>query len=336
MDGASVAFGKVLENLQKKTYSFRSWIEQEGKVSQESHAMVMEPGLIRWTMEDNSASPFYDAAIVVDAINKKIVWISKKGAIIGETELPKNAAFELWTESIINLWGLRDGDEENIGTQEINGAEVFGFKVYHRIEGGSLDIIVWANIETKRPEQVEIILFPDNSEDTGKIKVVLSDFNYDIEVDPALFGLSDTQSDASKESDSFIIRPGEGIGKLQFGMSVEQMKEIMGEPDMVLGETVFQYPGFALTAPRDQKVTGIMCGDPNPADSSRVAECRCKTTEKIGIGSSENEIIAAYGQPSLRRPGPINNSIELIYRDMRMKFLLYEDKVAHMTFGPKK
>ena len=334
IDGSNVAFAKVLQNIQHRGYTFSQWIETNGETSLISKATVIDTGLIRWEMEGET--PFGAGAMIFDVSNEQITWISKKGTVIGKVGIPSDSNTEIWMKPISNLWDLKDGTEEFLGEKEIKGNIVTGFKVARQIEAGTINFIVWADVNTNLPVEVEIVPLPQDADAVDDFKIVLKDFDYDVEIDPSLFGIAEKPQDQAQDSDKLVIRVGQGVGDLDFGMTVQQMKDILGQPDLTLGKSVFQYQGFALTAPRDQKVTGIMCGDPDPTDSTILPDCNCITVEGIGIGSSQEEIIAAYGEPSLKRSGSIEGSTELIYRTKRMKFMLFDSKLSHMYFGPQK
>ena len=66
--------------------------------------------------------------------------------------------------------------------------------------------------------------------------------------------------------------------------------------------------------------TGFLVGD-MPVIKAMENACKVKTPEGIGIGSTEDEIIKAYGEPSRRRENKI------FYKDMRTSFGLAEAKV---------
>jgi len=130
---------------------------------------------------------------------------------------------------------------------------------------------------------------------------------------------------------SLVIKPNVGIGEVKFGMSLEKVKRILGEP---ASETppILGYPHLGLTITlRDDTVLAIVCGDMTNKDSDLIKACRCRTEKGIGIGSTEAEIIAAYGEPTTKR-GP-----RLMYRQLNARFVLADGKVIGMWFAkPRK
>lgn len=132
---------------------------------------------------------------------------------------------------------------------------------------------------------------------------------------------------------AFVIEPLVGIGKVRFGMTVEQMKQILGEPQQSRG-VLQEYldSGFAILAMNDA-VTIIACGDRRRADSPRIRNCKSRTKKGIGMGSSKEDIIKAYGEPSSTQqlPRP-SGAVSLKYDQLNSEFLLMGDKVIQMTF----
>jgi len=132
---------------------------------------------------------------------------------------------------------------------------------------------------------------------------------------------------------AFVVEPLVGIDKVRFGMSVEQMKEILGEPYQVRGP-LYEYrdSGFAVFAVNNT-VTMVACGDRRSSDSALIKRCKSRTNKGIGMGSSQEDIIKAYGQPSSTQQLPGDDSaVMLRYDQLSSEFLLRSDKVIYMMF----
>lgn len=141
---------------------------------------------------------------------------------------------------------------------------------------------------------------------------------------------------AAQSTSRFVVEPGVGMGTVRFGMPLSEVQSILGRPDSAIGENILQYAGFAVTA-KDGKLISIVCGDLNRTDSQFVKNCLCQTLKGIGMGSSEQEIIEAYGPPTRRREsGPVSGDISLSYRASAMRLVLNNDKVHCMWFQKPK
>lgn len=141
-----------------------------------------------------------------------------------------------------------------------------------------------------------------------------------------------------KPGKAFVIEPLVGIDKVRFDMTVEQMKQILGEPVQIRGP-VHEYldSGLAIFAMNDA-VTMIVCGDRRSADSPRIRNCKSRTKKGIGMGSSREDIILAYGQPSSTESVQMRiggSAVTLRYDSLNSQFMLINDKVFYMSFAAK-
>jgi len=129
-----------------------------------------------------------------------------------------------------------------------------------------------------------------------------------------------------ESSEDLLIHPGIGVGKIKFGMTVQQMKDILGKPDVADTGISYMYTflGIEIVA-RDKVVTYIYCGNPHgkksPVLKALEEACKFKTAEGIGIGSTEAQVVEAFGQPTRRKDN------QLLYMDERICFFLADDKV---------
>jgi hypothetical protein len=134
----------------------------------------------------------------------------------------------------------------------------------------------------------------------------------------------------------YVVEPLVGIDKVRFGMTVEQMKEVLGEPQMArppLQE--YQDAGFAIFALRDA-VEMIACGHMRNPDAELVRNCKVRTNKGIGMGSSREDIILAYGQPSSTESKQLRiggSAVALRYDSLNSQFMLMNDKVFYMSFA---
>ena len=99
-----------------------------------------------------------------------------------------------------------------------------------------------------------------------------------------------------KSEEPMVIEPRIGIGRVKFGMTAKEVQSILGKPNDIdenflayckLGLSIYIFKGF---------VHGITCigvsGNPD------VKPCTARTSKGIGIGSTREQIIEAYGEPT--------------------------------------
>ena len=100
--------------------------------------------------------------------------------------------------------------------------------------------------------------------------------------------------------DELIIEPLVGIGPVKFGMSKEEVLKHFGQPDKVFADgTKLNYvssKGLSFTVDSELGLQEIGCWSEGMLPS-RITTFAGRTKEGIGIGASEEEIVAAYGQP---------------------------------------
>lgn len=140
--------------------------------------------------------------------------------------------------------------------------------------------------------------------------------------------------------EELIIEPLVGIGPVRFGMSKDQIIDHFGQPDQIFEGQVTKLHyvpsrGLNFAVDGELGLQEIGCWSEGMLPS-RVTTFAGKTKEGIGIGASEQEIVAAYGQPdrtSTDSRGVIQN---LHYDKLNAKFSLKEDKLMSMVFEAPK
>jgi hypothetical protein len=132
---------------------------------------------------------------------------------------------------------------------------------------------------------------------------------------------------------TLVVEPLVGIDKVRFGMTVEEMKQVLGEPQrsrVPLHE--YRDFGFAIFA-INNAVTMIACGSRRSSDSPLIKNCKVRTSKGIGMGSGKEDVISSYGQPSSTQQLPgVSNAVSLKYDQLGSEFLLMDDKVVYMMF----
>jgi hypothetical protein len=329
----SVAFAEVLESLQKRGYTFTTWSRQDdGELQKTGRGMVLQPGLVRWDMP---AGQFQDLALVVDSASHTVRWVTKTGKDLGTVEMPAEMQGPsdqfLLFRPVEKLWGIVDGTEESLGAATKEGVEVTGYRVEEPFEiagqKGSFIYTIWANTATGLPHEVGIATVDPNG--TADI-MVLREFDFEAAIDETLFGLGPEPAVEDVNDSLFVVRPNVGMGDLLLGGPDSMIVEVLGEPEFKMGDQIYQYAGFVVAA-REGKVYSFQCGDAKGPGSRHWKECRCRTVEGIGIGSSEQDILKTYGAPAMRPPEP--DKLVMVYRQQNMAFFLRNDEVYFMSFG---
>lgn len=137
---------------------------------------------------------------------------------------------------------------------------------------------------------------------------------------------------AEKDESPFIFELGVGMGELKLGADEAKITEIIGQPNFMVGEGLYQYTGLVVIA-REGKVYAFHCGDGNKSDSQHVTGCIVRTKEGIGMGSTEQDVVNAYGRPDFERDVRLlKGAVRWLYRSKGTIFGLHGGKVHYMIF----
>ncbi len=134
---------------------------------------------------------------------------------------------------------------------------------------------------------------------------------------------------SKKKNEPLVIEPSVGIGKVTFGMPSREVHRVLGKPDRDT-ENFISYDGLGLSIYIFKGlVKGITCrgvsGDPD------VKPCKARTPKGIGIGSTREQIIEAYGEPTSDERNILK------YESLGATFMVSEDGVTDtMLFGELK
>ena len=130
--------------------------------------------------------------------------------------------------------------------------------------------------------------------------------------------LNDLTSQDAKEQ--FLVTPGVSLGELYFGDDSSRIKKLFGEPKLVQGPAYY-YPGFAILVRRGE-VYMIYCVDDKRADGAYA--CPYRTRKGVGIGSLEESVIEAYGQPNtiVHDSSQYSGAAKWVYRDRAWSLVL--------------
>lgn len=195
--GGSVAFGEVLEYFQTFSYTFDLSVdtvaEKQSSTALKMQAMVWELGKMRVNCSAGAAGNISSISDFNSGKTLLLFHQNKTGVIKNESLLNNNTGaggiVSFCTKPIENLWNLRDGTEELLGEQEIDGKLATGFRVSQEDQYFEYDITIWADPERGVPVIVEANAKPlDRS--YPSIKWLMENFDLDVQLDEELFSLN--------------------------------------------------------------------------------------------------------------------------------------------------
>lgn len=143
------------------------------------------------------------------------------------------------------------------------------------------------------------------------------------------------QSSGGGDSTSTLILPGERVGQIKAGMTLSEVEKVMGtsqDPAFGSGKQRRVYPKLGLTlklaSDGSQQVESVQCGALDPFDPL-VRSNKYKTSENIGMGSTREQLIGVYGQPSQIKNDWTSNTPEegLYYDSLGMRFYISNNKI---------
>jgi len=141
-------------------------------------------------------------------------------------------------------------------------------------------------------------------------------------------------------TEELIIEALVGIGPVQFGTPQNQVIEHFGEPDRIFEGKVTKLNyvasrGLSFAFDAELGLQEISCWSEGMLPS-RITTFAGKTKEGIGIGATQEEIVAAYGQPdrtSTDAKGVVEN---LHYDKLSARFSIKEGKLMSMVLEAPK
>jgi hypothetical protein len=175
---------------------------------------------------------------------------------------------------------------------------------------------IWKDSKIELPVRVEIEM-PEADE---AMRIVLENVEFDVALDESLFdmkipdgysvaGVFPDQlvpAVAAADAAKLVITPGVGIGEVKFGMSREEIESVFGKPEFLIGEMCLCYPSEGLQlvlVGREPDKLGLIIANPMDAANLTRNEFAGQTDKGIRIGSSADEVIAAYGESDPLGPG---------------------------------
>jgi hypothetical protein len=136
--------------------------------------------------------------------------------------------------------------------------------------------------------------------------------------------------------DQMQIVPLAGVGPLKFGMSKQQVMEVLGQPERSEGGGVALYyltsKGISLLVDPRRGVRTIDCWSaqyPNPFPG--LVTFPGKTEKGIGMGATREQIVAAYGEPGAASPTAALETLR--YNQLGMSFVLAQGRLVSIKIA---
>lgn len=127
-----------------------------------------------------------------------------------------------------------------------------------------------------------------------------------------------------------LIEPNIAVGPVHAGMTTAQVIAELGEPQRKPSNSLeYTRLGFAVMPGPDGKVQVVMCGDVTGINGPFAKAFTGRTREGIGMFSTREEIIHAYGEPTASEK--MRGGLEsLQYEPLGITFTLEAGKVHHL------
>lgn len=147
----------------------------------------------------------------------------------------------------------------------------------------------------------------------------------------SLAGCSKTSdSEGQRANEPVLVEPHVGVGKVRAGMTVQQVIAELGEPQRRTASALeYARLGLAVVHETNGVVQAVMCGDVTGIRGPFVKTFIGRTKEGIGMNSTREEVVRAYGEPTTneRFAGGLES---LKYIPLGITFTLEGGKVHHM------
>ena len=127
-------------------------------------------------------------------------------------------------------------------------------------------------------------------------------------------------------SDSMLIEPGVSIGPVHSGMTTKQVIAKLGVPVKVR-DGILMYRNLSVFLAQDGLVGHVFYFEPS-TNRPFTEVITAHTKEGIGIGSSRDEVISAYGEPTATKYENVHKENEvLVYEPLHLQFHIRNGRV---------
>jgi len=144
-----------------------------------------------------------------------------------------------------------------------------------------------------------------------------------------LSGASANTNKNTTQTDSFLIVPGESVGKVRKGMTTNEVETVLGKPDKWQGKMMVYDKWLGMTVAQSTKgVSVVFCGD-SMLKYPGVKKFKGVTKEGIGMLSTRESVIKAFGPPTSTQPWGKNQE-QLKYKALGLEIFVEEGKVFNI------
>ena len=140
----------------------------------------------------------------------------------------------------------------------------------------------------------------------------------------------DSQRANVEPNPPMTIEPNIAVGNVRAGMRSQDVISRLGEPQRRTANALeYTRLGFAVMPGPDAIVQVVMCGDVTGINGPLVKAFSGRTKEGIGMNSTREELLKAYGEPNSREKLP-GGTESIRYDSLGITFTLEAGKVYHM------
>ena len=176
--GTTIAWADVQEKIRNaRTVSFKATVRQEGMPGMDVKVMFMGSDLVRQELTIGSEK----VVQIIDLLRgEMLVLDDKKETLrIDLSGLPEHVKQKGAHNFMAGIKKLIEQSETELGEKEINGRKAKGY----RVESGKEVVTLWADAQTGEPIEMTMTMY------LGTQQAVLSDFQFDRELDKDLFSM---------------------------------------------------------------------------------------------------------------------------------------------------
>src|SRR5215471_10725677 len=108
-----------------------------------------------------------------------------------------------------------------------------------------------------------------------------------------------SESERQGANQPLVIEPHVCVGKVRAGMTVQQVIAELGEPRRRTSSALeYAHLGLAVVHDTNGVVQAVMCGDVTGIRGPFVKAFQGRTKEGIGMNSTREEVVKAFGEPT--------------------------------------